>query len=355
MPTRPFDVLLYGSYGYTGRLIADRLKATGLRVLLAGRDQGRLSEQSGMTGFPFRKFAVTDRTDDASLLSLLSESRLLLNCAGPFSKTAAIMAKGCIQAGTHYLDITGEYRVFEHLMTFDQEARNKGVIVMPGVGFDVVPTDCMALHLHEALPDATRLVLAFASRPAGVSSGTARTALQHAGEPSLVRRDGKLVPAAATAIRKIDFGPFQSHGVGISWGDIATAYRTTGIPDIEVYLGVSAAQAERMTRMVRWGGLLRLGWVRWLADKWIGRSKGPSRQVLDTGRTFLYGAVENGRMKKEALLEAPNGYRLTAISAVEASVRILMSENPPGYHTPAGLFGSSFVTSLEGVSAYVDR
>lgn len=352
MTDRVYDVLLYGSYGYTGQLIARELKKTGLRVLLSGRDTTKLKEQSEATGFPNRVFQLSDSiVADGTLGRLLGEARVLLNCAGPFSATAWPMAQACIDARTHYLDITGEYRVFEALMGLDQQARERGVILMPGVGFDVVPTDCMARLLREKMPDASRLVLAFSSRPAGLSSGTARTALQNAGDPPLVRRNGALVSTGLPApTREIDFGPFRSTGVCISWGDIATAYRTTGIRDIEVFLGVSPKQAMRMQRMLKMGGLMRLAPVRWLADLWIGRSKGPSETVLNEGKTFIYGAIYgNNGTCMEARMETPNGYRLTAWAAAHITQKVLMLKNDTGYHTPAGLFGSGLVAEMEGV------
>lgn len=351
--SRKFDVLVYGSYGYTGALIVKRLKDTGLKVLLSGRDAGKLQAQSAASGFPAEPFVLKS---GAELNQLLSQATVLLNCAGPFSQTAAIMVSACMAAGTHYLDITGEYRVFEDLMKLDDAAQERGIVIMPGVGFDVVPTDCLALHLKQRMPAACKLEMAFVSRPAGVSRGTARTAMQSAGEAPLVRKNGKLESTGLPAPeRVVDFGPFKSHALCISWGDIATAYRTTGIPDIEVYLGMSERQAARMKKLLRWGGLVKLSAVRMLMDLFLNWGKaGPSDQALLEGKTYVYGRVTDPQGNQiEARLEAPNGYRLTADAAVEICGFVVRSGPSGGYHTPAAMMGADFVSRLVGVSGFL--
>ena len=138
------DFLLYGSYGYTGRLIADRALEQGLRPLLAGRDVAALAAQAAELGLEFRAFSLDDT---AALDAAVRAVPVVLHAAGPFAHTAAPMAQACIRAGVHYLDITGEIAVFEAMAALDGAARASGVMLMPGAGFDVVPTDCLAAHL----------------------------------------------------------------------------------------------------------------------------------------------------------------------------------------------------------------
>ena len=154
----PADFLLYGSYGYTGRLIAERARELGLTPLLAGRDGAAHAAQGEELGLPVRAFALDDR---AALDAALRETPVVLHAAGPFSRTAAPMAEACLRSGRHYLDITGEIAVFEALAARDRQARDAGVMLLPGVGFDVVPSDCLAVHLKRRLPGATQLTLAF--------------------------------------------------------------------------------------------------------------------------------------------------------------------------------------------------
>ena len=356
---RPYGILVYGSYGYTGALIVEKLRSSGIPVLLSGRDETKLRLQSVESGFPFKScgIAAPGTVEFESLAAIVATADVVIHCAGPFSATARFMAEACMRARTHYLDITGEYGVFEALARLNDQAKECGVILMPGVGFDVVPTDCMARHLKEIMPEAHELVLAFASVPAGISRGTARTALQHSGEPMKVRRNGELCEVGPQPPElEINFGPFQRLAVGISWGDIVTAYHTTGIPNISVFLGVSERQRLRMRKLFKWGWLLRSKWLKNLLTLTLGKSgTGPSVKVLREGKTYIYGRVSDASGRcVERWLTTPNGYELTASAAVAIAIRVRVSENATGYHTPAGLFGASFVLELPGTVGFSD-
>src|SRR4029450_11479577 len=157
-------------------------------------------------------------------------------------------------AHAHYLDITGEISVFEHARTLDAAARAVGIVICPGVGFDVIPTDCVAAALKAALPDATHLALGFDSR-SGFSPGTAKTSVEALAQGGKVRQDGRIVSVPlAYKTRRIDFGDGEKLAMTIPWGDISTAYTTTGIPNIEVYIPGSPAMVARARRAnrVRW-------------------------------------------------------------------------------------------------------
>src|SRR5581483_8285688 len=154
----------------------------------------------------------------------LDGTKLVLHCAGPFSRTSAPMVDACLRRGVHYLDITGEVDVFEACAARSDEARARNVMIMPGVGFDVVPTDCLAAHLKRSLPTATTLTLGFQSL-AKLSRGTATTMVEHVADGGLVRKDGVLtnVPAAHKT-RTIDFGRGPAKAICIPWGDVSTAW-----------------------------------------------------------------------------------------------------------------------------------
>ena len=131
---------------------------------------------------------------------------MVLHCAGPFSRTARPMVEACLRNKKHYTDITGEIAVFEACAALDKKAQEAGIMLMPGVGFDVVPTDCLAKHLKGRLPTATRLSLAFYG-VGRLSHGTQATMIMNIGKGGAIRRDGKItgVPAAWKT-REIDFG-----------------------------------------------------------------------------------------------------------------------------------------------------
>lgn len=345
-----YEAIIYGSYGYTGALIAKLCKAKGLNILLSGRNGIKLKEQSDATGYPFEEAHIDD---DPALIRLLEKGKLVIHCAGPFQTTAKQMVNACLKTGTHYIDITGEHTVFELLAGYDALAREHGILIMPGAGFDVVPSDCLAVHLKNRLPGATYLQLGFTMAGGGISRGTARTIIEGLGNGGMIRKNGKLTPIAlGDKMMEIDFGSFKKKTICIPWGDISTAWRSTGIPNIEVYNGVPerAIQAAKMSRWFNW--ILRKPWIKtYLRKKVDAKPAGPQEQKLNTGKSYLWGRVsDNSGNVAEARLKTLSGYLLTSKTAVLIAEKIIATEVRTGYFTPAQYFGEGLIFEVEGTS-----
>jgi short subunit dehydrogenase-like uncharacterized protein len=341
-------LLIYGASGYTGALIARRAVERGLRPVLAGRRGSALAPLAAELGLEMRAFALEDPAAvDGGLLG----ATVVVNCAGPFSRTAALVVAGCLRARAHYLDITGEIDVFAALAERDAEARAAGVMVLPGAGFDVVPSDCLAAHLHRRLPSATELLLAF--KPSGaMSRGTALTTLEGVSRGGLIRKNGVLtpVPAGHRTIR-VDFGTGPVKAIAIPWGDVFTANVTTGIPNVAVYIAVPLA-ARVMLRLTRVVGPL-LGTApaqRFLAARVRAGAPGPSEQARARGRTLLWGEARDGQRRARARLMTPDGYELTRLTAVALAERALAGNAPPGFQTPARAYGPDLILEFPGVA-----
>lgn len=336
------DFVLYGAYGYTGELIARLAAERGRRPLLAGRDAARLEALATELGLAWQAF---DLQDPARISECLRDAPVVLHCAGPFTHTAKPMVRACLETGTHYLDITGEADVFLSMAHRGPKAAEAGVMLLPGVGFDVVPSDCLAKRLAERLPEAQELVLAFRG-DSGPSHGTALTMIEHIHQGGLVRRDGDLrrVPIAWKT-RQVDFGDGPTTAVSIPWGDVVTAWYSTGIPDITVYMGVPRS-GLRTLRFLRWlRPLLRFQTVKDVLRRQVeARPPGPSERRLAEGETRLWGQVtsEDGRQVEDRL-RGPQAYRWTALTALAAVERVLAGRAPVGYQTPSTAFGSGFV------------
>jgi short subunit dehydrogenase-like uncharacterized protein len=341
--------VLYGANGYTGELIAREAVSRGMKPLLAGRSAGKIAPLAQELGCESAAFAVDDHT---SMLRAIDGAAVVLNCAGPFSQTAAPLMQACLAAHIHYIDITGEIDVFELARSVNQKAERAGIVLCPGVGFDVVPTDCLAAQLKQALPDATHLALGFDSR-GGASPGTAKTAVEGLGLGGRIRKDGVLteVPLAQTT-RKIDFGDGERVGVLIPWGDVSTAYYSTGIPNIEVFLGATADAAKQMRRVNTWRPLLRRSAIQALLKYMIGRRvRGPDATQRNSNPTFVWGEVRNGSGdKRTARIRTANGYAVTAHAALGVLTRLLAGIDNSGYATPSLLMGADFVNRLPGSS-----
>jgi short subunit dehydrogenase-like uncharacterized protein len=342
-------LMIYGANGYTGALVARRASARGVAPLLAGRDPAAIAALAGELGAPHRCFAL----DDAAAIDAgLRGVTVVLNCAGPFSATAAPLVDACLRARAHYLDITGEIAVLEGLSARHAEAAAAGVTVLPGAGFDVVPSDCLAAHVARRLPAATDLVLAFATT-SRMSHGTATTAVEQAHAGGMVRRAGRLVRVpAGWRTRLVDFGDGPEKAISIPWGDVASAYHTTGIGNVEVYVAVplGVRVATRATRFV--APLLATGGVRRFLRAQLGRRPpGPSAEERATGASRLWAEARDaeGRVAR-ARLRAPEPYELTTWTALELAERAARGELPPGYQTPARACGADFVLGFPGVT-----
>lgn len=339
--------MIYGANGYTGELIAREAVRRGLTPVLAGRNREKIEALARELGLEARVFGLDDAV---RLAGRIEGHSLVLHCAGPFSATAEPMIEACLQARAHYLDITGEIAVFELAQSLDARAREAGVVVCPGVGFDVIPTDCVAAALKAALPDATHLSLGFDSRME-LSSGTAKTSVEGLAQGGKVRRDGRIVSVPlAYQVRRIDFGDGEKAAMTIPWGDVSTAYHTTGIPNIEVFIPASPGMIANARRANSIRPLLGLPPVQKLLKALIARTvKGPSDEKRAESPTFVWGEAGNARgERKTARIRTANAYSLTITGAL-AVVEHLMKNSPAGgAYTPSKLAGADLVARLPG-------
>ena len=347
--TKP-SFLLYGANGYTARLIIDLANSFGLTPVLAGRNEASVKYLADQYGLTYRIAALNDAL---TLNALLVDVSVVLHCAGPFSKTAAPMQQACLRTGTHYLDITGEIGVFEHGMTLHSEAVRQNLMLMSGVGFDVVPTDCLARYLQSRLPDATHLQLAFFTEGGSLSHGTAQTALEGMGGGGKVRRNGRIEPVpTAHKTLTIDFGTGQIPCMSIPWGDVSTAYYTTGIPNIETFIGSSVGQIRLAQLGNSLGWLLRIGAVQAFLRRQVARRvTGPDENTRQRARTHIWGKVWNAQGQSwAARLHGPEGYTLTALTALTITKKVLAGDWKAGYQTPAGMYGADLILQIAGVT-----
>jgi short subunit dehydrogenase-like uncharacterized protein len=340
--------MIYGANGFTGRLVTREAVAAGLQPILAGRRAPPIEALAAEHGLDLRVF---DLLDIGAAAAALADVSVVANCAGPFAATSGPMIDACVATRTHYLDITGEIDVFVAARGRDFEARAAGVVLCPGVGFDVVPTDCLAVVLAAALPDASRLALGV--DVAGVpSAGTALTMVEALGQGGRVRENREIVEVPyAHHIRTIDFGKGEVTAVTIPWGDVATAYFSTGIPNIEVYARVPPI-AVALMRGSSWGrSLLAAAPIRGLLRKWARAAKGPSQADLLGETTYVWGEVANATgATRAARVTTPNAYRFTALSTVMAMAHVLAARPTGGYATPTQLMGTRCVEQVAGVT-----
>jgi short subunit dehydrogenase-like uncharacterized protein len=341
--------LLYGANGYVGEAAARMAVEIGLRPVLAGRDAAKIEKLAAELGLECRVF---DLQDPRKIESALKDMTVLLHCAGPYLYTSKPMVDACLQTGTHYLDITGEIPVYEAVAGRDAEAKARGVMLLPGTGFDVVPTDCLALHLKQRLPTATHLALAFQSEgPAGLPPGTQKTAIEMMNFGDRVRSAGALVaPAQAVKTRMVDFGKGPVLAARLTWGDVFTAYHSTGIPNIEDYIVMPEATRKQMALLGQLRPLLKWAPLRNLLKR--GVQPGPTAEQRAQTFVHVWGEVEDQQGRKAvSRLHGPEAGVIWTVRAALAAVRkVLSGSAPAGYQTPATAYGADFVLECAGVT-----
>ncbi|HSL45841.1 MAG TPA: saccharopine dehydrogenase NADP-binding domain-containing protein [Anaerolineales bacterium] len=343
------NFLIYGSYGYTGQLILNHALEQGFRPILAGRNKKKLVAQAEKHNLDYRAFALHEKE---TLDSVLQGVDVVLHCAGPFVHTYRQMAEACLRTKRHYVDISGEIPGFEALAAMDGPAKEAGIMLLPGAGFDVVPSDCLAAHLKKRLPTANQFRLFLRGVGAGVSQGTAKSAVENMHRQGLIRRDGRLVQVPpAWNVREIDFGRGYNKAVSVGWGDVSTAYYSTGIPNIETYFAISPGQLSLLRAMRVIGPLFYNRIVKSILKSGINMFlKGPDQERRKTASAIFVGEVTDpNRGRAISKLITPEGYTCTALTTVAIMKRILSGDLKTGFQTPSLAYGSDFILQFPGV------
>lgn len=336
------SLILYGANGFSAKLILEKLISAGVKPVLAGRNQIKIAETARKYGYEFKVFDLSNRQ---IVVESIKGFHTLLNCAGPFKYTAQILIDACLDASVNYIDITGEIPVIEYAWEMNNEALRKNIVIIPSAGFDVIPTDCLAKKLSEKLPSAEILELGLLNKKGKISRGTMITTLEMAAEKGKVRIDENLVDSRIGEYSvKLNNEKFKFHGISIPWGDVASAFYSTGIPNIKVYLGLPALIFHLRKPLLLLAELLKIRFLRdflkWLIYKIKSESEeyDPSRaQVLIWGRV----TDKNGESYLE-VYRIEEGYSLTAVGATDIVIKVLNNEVKPGTHTPSQIFGSEY-------------
>jgi len=346
MPSDP--LVIYGASGYTGRLIVEQAVARGLRPILGGRSAAPLRSLASRYRLESR---VATLDDPSSLANLLEDAVVVIHAAGPFSSTAMPMMRACLRAGVHYLDITGECVAFEALALRSRESQARRCMVMPGCGFDVVASDCLARHVAGRLQGACRLAIGI-SGLAPPSRGSMRTMIEQAGRDVRVRRGGRLASAPVMSLRRrFAYGNGDGWSGAVTWGDVVTAFHSTGIPDIEVYFEETPAVQGMLAAGRRFGPVLQLP----LAQAWLKAQadvlpEGPAA-IDRAGHGCVIVAEVEARDGRTAAtrLATPSAYTFTAAASSAIAARVLDGDVEFGFQTPSRVYGADFVLRLPGV------
>ncbi|MBR9904291.1 saccharopine dehydrogenase family protein [Halomonas sp. IOP_14] len=318
-------LLIYGATGYTGQMAAEHAKRLGLDFEIAGRNAERLQALANRLDVPYREFNA-----DAQAEQSLNGVNVLLNFAGPFAQTSNALMRACINAGVDYLDITAEINIYRLAEQLGSEAAEAGIMLLPGVGWDVVPTDCLAVHVARRVRKPQSLSVAL-QVPGSMSRGSAMSVSEIIGAGLLARVDGQLVPTPDAQPRYFDFSEGSVLCAPLSFGDLVTGWHSTGIPNIAMFVHIR-------------GDAFPEGDLSQLPD-------GPTAQQRDShrARAVVEVTAADGTVVR-SMIETINGYSYTPLVAVEAARRVLEGDRQPGFETPAQIFGSGFAETIAGTT-----
>ncbi len=342
------SILVYGANGYTGQLVVKAASEQSVAIILGGRNAVEINAMAQRTGFEACVFGLDEAV---SLKKALSGVRVVLNCAGPFPRTAPQLVEACLELGIHYLDITGEIAMFEWMKTLDERAKKAGIVLLPGVGFDVVPTDCVAKKLHQQLPEGNQLEMAFMNLGGGISHGTLTTMLTNLGTGGAERIKGKIKSKPLAAKGKIiDFGLKKRFCISIPWGDVSTAHFGTGIAYTTIYSAAPKKFYYLLKMQALLNPLFRSAFFRRWAQRKIDKSVfGPTPEQNAHGRSLVWGQLTAPDGKSaEIRFEGPESYWLTALVALHIAKRVQSEVVKTGYQTPASCFGPELILEIPG-------
>ena len=315
-------ILIYGATGYTGKLVAMQARETHLSFEVAGRNGPQVTALAEQLDVPCRIFALDD---PETIIASLAGVTAVLNCAGPFASTARPLMEACIACGVHYLDITAEYKVYALAEAWSERAAAAGVMLLPGVGWDVVPSDCLAMYLAAKVdqPQSLRIALQVAN---SMSRGSTTSVGEILGVGLLVRAEGTIVAKPDAAPARFDFGAGLLDSVPLSLGDLVTAWKSTGIPNIAMFVNIKEnVMPEGVAAMPQGPSL---------------EERAANRACAVAEVTGIDGAVVRAR------IDTINGYSYTPLAAVEALRLLAAGQFKPGFQTPATVFGAGFAVSI---------
>lgn len=322
-------LLIYGATGYTGRLAAEHAAAAGLNPILAGRDATRLAAIAAGLGVDHRRFVLDDA---AAVEAALHGVSVVLNCAGPFMRTARPLMAAAIRSGVHYLDTAAELDSYHLAETLAHDATAAGVMLLPGSGGSVAMLGCLTAHAAGQVTDPQHVRVAL-HVTGSMSRGSAISAAENLSTECLQRTGGVLVSRDPNESWDFDFGFGPVTCSPATLPDLVTIWHATAIPNIETFVYVS-------------GNAFPTGDLSDLPE-------GPNREQREANRYQASVEITGAdRSTVRSVLDTVNGYTFTPMAAVEAARRVLAGEHGPGFRTPAGLFGSHFAETIADTKVF---
>jgi saccharopine dehydrogenase (NAD+, L-lysine-forming) len=340
-------ILLYGATGFSGSRIAKRLVGAGVDVILSGRNPSKLERIGKQLGMPWQPLSLSN---SSQLADLLSQCSLVFNMAGPYRQTAEPVIEAALSSGRHYLDLAGEWPVFQKAIALDQKAKQANSMLMPGVGFTIAVSDCLLVMAAERFAATKCLRLAISS-PDLVSSGTLKSMLGLVDPNVWVCLQGEMKEIPVGSLNHFfPFGPRYAKATAVNWPDVFTAHHSTGIPTIEAFAEVSLVSELLYQASGKLAPLLQLPPIQsglQALSKFTPTA--PKGSDASAGFILTVEAIDRWRRSSYLSLRTRDGYTVTTDIACKIIELTMQGQVKSGFQTPAMVFGSDLIKDIPSI------
>ena len=339
-------ILVYGVLGYTGNLFIEHSLDTNLPIVLGARQKEVkiLAEKCGM------EHRVFEINDVQNIIPYLSDIKAVINLANVSYGINKYLIDACIQTKTHYVDLASEYPDILEIYKLHHMALTNGVMLMPGAGFNLAPTDIAGRIASELLPNPTKLSLGFATF-GNASRGTIKTVLKMTAETGYSRLSGKLVVAKPASEKRL----FQAEGKEYSlinnplMGDSLAGFISTNIQNITTYSYYPWILVQFMKGRMNWLRKFLLRYSHWFFPL------GPTEDELKRQHTYTWAQIENQQNQKLTVtIKGPQAYIFTA-KIIGSIVNLLAKGKANAGFTPPSFYGRNLIEGIGGVHISVNE
>ncbi|MCX7876790.1 MAG: saccharopine dehydrogenase NADP-binding domain-containing protein [Melioribacteraceae bacterium] len=340
------SLLIYGANGYSAKLILNELLKFNIKPILAGRNKKEIIEIAENYKLDYKIF---DLENFELIVENLKGIHTLINCAGPFIFTAKELIEACLITKTNYLDITGEIPVLSLAYKYSEKAKENNITILPAVGFDIIPTDCLAKKLKEKYPNAYELKLSLITINSKISRGTLLTSIEFLSGKSKILKDGKIIESTIGEYKnEVIIEGKKYYTISIPWGDVFTANISTEIKNVSVYLSVPYFVYKNIKLILCFNTLLKIKFIKSIVKLFVKKFKyGPNDAERKKSFVIIHGKViDEQKNEFEDFIKVKDGYEITALGASLSAKKVLSNEVPKGFLTPSLAFGSEFVNNF---------
>jgi short subunit dehydrogenase-like uncharacterized protein len=335
------SIWILGATGKGGRAIASELIGSDADVVLVGRDRARLTAAAAALGGRNRTFVAPGPAELAMLIAA-EKPTVVVNTIGPFGETSAPLARACVAAGSHYVDLANELPPVQAVLNLDADARRADVTLVTGAGFGVLATEALVIELVGGRTAAARATVAAMPAVEGLGSAVLASVIDAVGYGGRRYRDGQLLRTRLGAehawIPLPDLPAIQA--LAVPTGELEAAHRASGAGDVVAFSSEVPSGRTVRAALPMLSALLSARPIRAGVQHLVNRARlTPPAKSGDISWAYARLEWPDGT-HREAWLRTGEGYGFTAKVAAHTASRLSDGRGLPGAFTPGALFGA---------------